>query len=78
MRHTNQQRRTDASPLITITTRSVTGRFGDTVEVVEMDVPPELIVLLESTQSADHVVRIKAEDRLSFFEKTEIRTGFAV
>jgi hypothetical protein len=39
----------------------------------EMEVPPELTVLLENTQSADHVVRIKAEERLSFFEKTEIR-----
>ena len=74
VRHTNQHPRTDASPVITITTHSQTGRLRDTFDGVEMDVPPELIVLLQHTQSADHVVRTKAEDRLSFFEKTEIRT----
>jgi hypothetical protein len=38
-----------------------------------MEIPPELIVLLENTQSADHAIRVQAEERLVFFEKTEIR-----
>jgi len=39
-----------------------------------MEVPQGFLEVLSSTLSSDHTTRIKAEEQLSFLEKTESRT----
>jgi len=38
-----------------------------------MEVPQGFLEVLSSTLSSDHTTRMKAEDQLSFLEKTESR-----
>jgi hypothetical protein len=41
-----------------------------------MEVPLEFLQVLSSTLSTDHSTRAKAEEQLSFLEKSELRTFF--
>ena len=39
-----------------------------------MDVPPEILALLANTQSIDQTLRLQAEERIRFFQNSELRT----